>query len=211
MSYKSAYNKLAAGASALVLSGCATISAPDTNTCMQASNVSALLIGFGGTKYNTSCNDGRMAFALMNRPDDPVGNALGFLLYMDQNPEAKKMLESRMGGADNIKMPGSTVAGFLLSSDEISRSIGAQLYLGSNEQTRNEVNDALIKNNIDPRQHIPASLNKDVQKATVQWAQDHAQEKQGVSAQATFEKRNYLKKETASGVNFIFRKSQPTR
>ncbi|HEY0902082.1 MAG TPA: hypothetical protein VGD95_08160 [Micavibrio sp.] len=209
MSYKSTYNRWAAGASGLLLAGCASVSPPNPDTCMQESSVNALLVGFGGTKYNTSCNDGRMAFALMNRADDPVGNALGFLLYLDQNPEAKKMLENRMGGKDKVKMSGSTVAGFLLSNDDTSRSIGAQIYMGSDEPTRAAVNEVLIRHQIDPRQHIPASLRQDVQNATFQWAQAHAAAPQGVRAQSTLSAGKYLKKETKEGVNFIFKKAKP--
>ena len=209
MSNKNLYNRMALGLGALTLAGCSTLSQPDTNTCMQVTNVNALLVGFGGTKYNRSCNDGRMAFALMQRENDPVGNALGFLLYLDQNPEAQKMLESRLGGREGVKLKSETVAGFLLADDDISRSIGAQIYMASDDKSRADINNVLIQNNADPRTLIPASLSKDVQNVTAQWAQNHASAPQGVSALTTFNKSNLLKQKTSDGVSFTFRKEKP--
>ena len=213
MNFKSTYNKLALGVSTLTLSGaltgCATSTLPNTDTCMQAKNVNALLVGFGGTSYNQSCNDGRVAFALMTRADDPVGNALGFMLYMDQNPDAKKMLEGRLGGKDKVKIADDTVAGLLLSEDETSRSIGAQIYVASDEKARGGINEILKTNNVDPRQHVAANLDQNVHAAAKAWARDHSFAPAGVDAETTYKNGNYKKAETDKGVIFTFKKAKP--
>lgn len=213
MSYKNTYNRWALGVSTFALSGalsgCATTMLPNTDTCMQASSVNALLVGFGGTSYNTACNDGRVAFALMTRADDPVGNALGFMLYMDQNPEAKKMLEGRLGGKDKVKIADTTVAGLLLSEDETSRSIGAQIYVMADEKTRGSINEILKTNNVDPRQHVAANLDQGVHAAAKAWARDHAAAPAGVDAETTYKNGNYRKAETDKGVVFTFKKAKP--
>lgn len=207
---KSTYNKLALSASAIALTtGCATTQLPNTDTCMQASNFNALVVGVGGTSYNTACNDGRTAYALMTRADDPVGNALGFMMYMDQNPEAQKMLENRLGGKDKVKIADTTVAGLLMSDDETSRSIGAQIYVSSGEQARGGINEILKTNNIDPRQHVAANLDPNVHKAAQAWALDHSRAPAGVNAETTYKNGNYKKAETNNGVVFTFKKPKP--
>lgn len=209
MNFKNTYNRLALGVSTLALTGCATTMLPNTDTCMQASSVNALLVGFGGTSYNTSCNDGRVAFALMTRADDPVGNALGFMLYMDQNPEAKKALEGRLGGKDKAKIADTTVAGLLLSEDETSRSIGAQIYVASDDKARSAVNDILKTNHVDPRQQVADNLDQSVYAAAKAWARDHALAPQGIDAETTYKNGHYKKDETGKGVVFTFKKARP--
>lgn len=209
MNFKNIYNKVALGVGTMALTGCATTMLPDTDTCMQVKKVHALLVGFGGTSYNQSCNDGRVAFALMTRADDPVGNALGFMLYMDQNPEAQQMLESRLGGKDKVKIADTTVAGLLLSDDEISRSLGAQIYVASGAEARNSINEILKVNNVDPRQHVSANLDQSVFDGAREWAHDHALAPAGVNAETTYKKGNYKKAETDKGMIFMFKKEKP--
>lgn len=210
MKRKTAYDRFAISLSSLMLTaatGCTSIQFPNTDTCMQAKNVNALLVGFGGTSYNTNCNDGRIAFALMARAGDPVGNALGFLLYLDQNPEAKKMLEGRMGGESNVRLSEKTIAGLLLSDDEVSRGIGAQIYVSSDEKSRSAVNDILKAGGVDPRQHITANLGQNTHDAAKAWARDHANAPDGVTAETTRARQgHHLKTETGNGVTFTFRK-----
>ncbi len=211
MKLNSIYNRLALGVSAVALTtGCATKMLPNTDTCMQASNVNALLVGFGGTSYNQACNDGRVAFALMTRPNDPVGNSIGFLMYLGQNPEAQKALESRLGGKDKVLISDTTIAGMLLSDDEASRNIGAQIYIHpSSEKSRASVNEILKNNGVDPRKHIIANFDANMEETVQAWARDHWAAPAGVTAETTYKNGNYKKAETDKGVVFTFKKAKP--
>ncbi len=173
MKHASLFNRAALGIATLVLAGCQTLQKPNTDTCMQERSMRALLFNTGGTTYNTDCNDGRTAYALLKRSGDPVGNALGFLLYMDQNKAAKEMLEARMGGKEKVKVEPETVAGLLLSGDETSRYVGFQIYAASPEEARKNVNTILIAEKADPKAILSLDLSRE-RSTAMAWAREHA-------------------------------------
>lgn len=202
MKHASLFNRAACITTALVLAGCQSLQKPNTDTCMQEHSVRALLFNTGGTTYNTDCNDGRTAFALLNRSGDPVGNALGFLLYMDQNKAARTMLETRMGGKDNVKVAPETVAGLLLSGDETSRYVGFQIYAASPEDARRNVNAILIAEKADPKALLALDLSRERSNA-IAWAREHALAPANSPAPVARLKRDdCIKTRTASGVTW---------
>lgn len=202
MKHASLFNRAALGIATLVLAGCQTLQKPNTDTCMQERSLRALVFNTGGTTYNTDCNDGRTAFALLNRSGDPVGNALGFLLYMDQNKAARDMLEARMGGKDNVRVAPETVAGLLLSGDETSRYVGFQIYAASPEETRKNVNTILISEKADPKAILALDLSRERSNA-IAWAREHALAPENTPATVARLKRDDCTKiRTTTGVTW---------
>lgn len=209
------YNGIALGLGSLVLAGCASLQEPDTTTCMQSHSTRAIIFNTGGTKYNTDCNDGRAAFALLNRSGDPVGNALGFLLYMDQNKEAKSNLEERMGGKDNVKVAPETVAGLLTSPDNTSRYMGLQIYLYQPEKTRADVSTILQAEGHDPKTLLATVIaenagNKDqnIDGIARDWAREHATAPMGVAATTCAQTPGCQRSISDTGVTYTFKKKQ---
>lgn len=207
------YNRVALGLSTLVLAGCQTLQKPNTDTCMQERSFRAIFFNTGGTTYNTDCNDGRTAYALLARQGDPVGNALGFLLYMDQNKQAKANLEARLGGKDKVKVAPETVAGLMLSSDPTSRYLGLQIYTAQPEETRINVSDIILAEKKEPKAVIAAIMAENkadqgqgAENLTRDWAHEHAKAPQGIAATTCAATTGCKRAITGSGVTYTFPK-----
>ena len=159
MNYSQAYNRIALGiGSAVLAAGCTTMQKPNHESCMGEKSTYAAIFGTSSVSYNAECGDARMAYSLLTRPGDPVGNALGFVLYIDQNKNAKAQLEERMGGKDKVRVAPETITGLLTSTDDSSRYIGAQIFAYSPEDTRVAVNDMLTARKLDPKALLSAIL-----------------------------------------------------
>lgn len=213
MSVSSLYTRMALGLTPVFLAGCTTLQQPNTDTCMQVKSVRALVFNTGGTSYNTDCNDGRTSFALLNRAGDPVGNALGFLLYMDQNKQAKTMLEQRMGGKDKVTVAPETIAGLLTSADATSRYLGLQIYSAQPEEGRVQVNDIITATQKDPKELVTAILAENqsdngfkAENRAREWARDHATAPKGVAATTCAATPGCQRTVTQGGVEFTFSK-----
>lgn len=164
--------KRAAAATALtgslLLTGCATNIIAQPDSCISGGGLNLMGIGFTSSGFDEKCAayqteklrmeaDITRAETLMKTKNDPVSNALGVLLSFDLNPEAKKKLEARMGGADKIRIEPETLTGLLTSDNLQSRYVGLQLYVRADEATQSQVNQQLKEQNVDISALIPAS------------------------------------------------------
>lgn len=179
------YGSLVGG---LLLSGCATVVPPKPDSCMGGGGVRLMGIGFTKTGFDEDCAkyqqeklqaeaDIARAETLMKRPNDPVGNALGMLLSLDLNPEAREKLQTRMSGADKIRVAPETLAGLLTADNVTSRYIGFQLYAASPEDVHEKVHALLAERNITLAMLMPVNLNDGAAPAR-QWARTHGQDGQ---------------------------------
>ena len=131
----------ALGLTAALMTGCAT-SQFNVDTCMRASFTSIGIVGGGSSAFDPNCGDAKTAEVLMRRQNDPVSNALGFLLYLDQNPDARAQLQQRMGGAENVQIEPAAVAD-LLAMPDTSRYVGVQIYAKISPEARQTVDSFL--------------------------------------------------------------------
>jgi hypothetical protein len=152
------------GLAAAILSGCATPGL-NTETCMGTDYNGIGFYGVGESKWDKDCGSAEFAETLLRNKNDPVGNALGFLLYLDQLPGARAQLEARLGQKGALRIEPETVA-TLLASPDISRYTGVQLYAKMNEQDRATVHGLLQERGIDPK--IALTLNDDDRRAMVE-------------------------------------------
>ena len=157
------------GLAAAILSGCATPGL-NTETCMGTDYNGIGFYGVGQSKWDKDCANAEFAETLLRKKNDPVGNALGFLLYLDQLPGARAQLEARLGQKGALRIEPETVA-TLLASPDVSRYTGVQLYAKMNEDDRATVNSLLQEREIDPK--VALTLNDDDRRAMIQ-AQEQA-------------------------------------
>ncbi len=149
----------------LLLTGCATNIIAQPDSCISG-NGFQFIFGFTRSGFDKECGeyqkeklrmeaDIKRAETLMRKPNDPVSNALGVLLSFDLNPEAKKKLDARMGGADKIRIEPETLVGLLAANNMQSRYVGMQLYAHADKDTQNKAGQLLKEQNIDIATLIP--------------------------------------------------------
>lgn len=156
--------KRAATASALtgglLLSGCSTMITAQPDSCISGGGFQIMGTGITSTSFDEKCGafqkeklrleaDIKRAETLMKAPNDPVSNALGVMLSFDLNPEARKTLEARMGGADKIRIEPETLVGLLIADSMQSRYVGMQLYAHADKDTQDKTGQLLKTQNID--------------------------------------------------------------
>lgn len=202
MNYPRRYTRAVIAVSAAFLTACASAPKPDPESCLGEKFLDVGFFGIGSVGHDQACADARTSYTLLKRISDPIGNALGLLLYFDQSPKAKELLEERMGGKDKVKIAPETVAGLLLSGDETSRYVGFQIYAASPEDTRKNVNKILEAEKADPKAILALDLSRE-RSTAMAWAREHALAPANSPATiARLKRDDCTKTRTASGVTW---------
>lgn len=183
------YFRQAAAASALatafLVSGCATVVQPRPESCMGGGGLSVMGVGVRNVSFDEKCAayqkermtreaDISRVENLLMKPNDPVGNALGMLLSLELNPEARAHLEKRVGGKEKIRIAPETLVGLLTAPNETSRYVGLQIYAASPEDVHKGVDNILKAQGVKLTSLItPGTLQQE--QAARDWANNHAQ------------------------------------
>lgn len=169
---------------AALLTGCANIVVPNDGGCWGGGGMRVLGTGGYTKTYDEQCGKDKLATKrtevditvveqLLKRQNDPVGNALGMLMAQDINPENRKKLEERMGGADKIQVAPETIIGLMTANNNTSRYVGFQLYAAAPEKERAAVDQLLEKDGMHRGMLASIPTNEDADNAR-KWATDHA-------------------------------------
>lgn len=143
----------------IFLGGCATVVNPPPESCMGGGGVSVLGVGVRNVGFDEKCAayqkerqtreaDISRAQTLLQKPNDPVANALGMLLSLELSPDARKQLVKRMDGQE-ISVKPETLIGLLTAPTINSQYVGYQLYAASSDEIKAQVDQQLKEKNID--------------------------------------------------------------